>query len=93
MVFAVLGKVGSTLVTGVVGAAAWDGLKKASETGAVREVSVSAVAVGLRGKRRLEAGAERVRLATGDVVAEARERVGEQAPPPGADLGGHDHDH
>ncbi|MDT9594439.1 DUF1490 family protein [Nocardioides zeae] len=91
--FALLGKVGSTLVTGLVGAAAWDGVKKAADSGAVREGAVGTVALGLRGKRRLEAGAERVRLATGDIVAEARERVGEQVPPPGADLGGHDHEH
>ncbi len=91
---ALLGKVGSTLVTGLVGAAAWDGVKKAADAGVVREGAVGAVALGLRGKRHLEAGAERVRLTTGDIVAEARERVGEQAPPPGSDVGhGHDHDH
>lgn len=88
-----LGKIGSTVLTGAVGAAAWDGAKKVVETGAVREGAVIATTWGLKGKRRLEVGAERVRLATGDVVAEARERAGEQAPPPGADLGSHDHDH
>lgn len=88
-----LAKAGSTLVTGLVGAAAWDGVKRATQAGAAREGAVTAVALGLRGKRRVEAGAERVRLATGDVVAEARERVGEQAPPPGADITAHDHEH
>lgn len=86
-------KAGSTIVTGLVGAVAWDGVKKAAETGAVREGAVTTVALGLRGKRRVEAGAERVRLATGDIVADARQRVGEQAPPPGADIAAHDHEH
>ncbi|WP_370288502.1 DUF1490 family protein [Nocardioides sp.] len=88
-----LAKAGSTVLTGLVGAAAWDGVKKAVDGGVLRETAVSTAAAGLRGKRSLEAGAERVRLATGDIVAEARERVGEQAPPPGSDLVGHGHDH
>ncbi|MFW6775798.1 DUF1490 family protein [Nocardioides sp. CPCC 205120] len=87
------GKLGSTVVTGLVGAVAWDGVKKAADRGLLREAAVTTTAVGLRGRRSLEVGAERLRLATGDVVAEARERVGEQAPPPGSDLGGHAHDH
>lgn len=88
-----IAKAGSTVVTGLVGAAAWDGVKKVVDTGAVREAAVATTAAGLRGKRGLEAGAERLRLATGDIVAEARERVGEQAPPPGADVVGHGHGH
>lgn len=85
-------KLGSTVVTGAVGAAAWDGVKSIAERGGFREAAVTTTALGLRGKRGLEIGAERLRLATGDVVAEARERVGEQAPPPGTDLG-HGHGH
>lgn len=87
------GKVGSTVMTGLVGAAAYDGVKKALSAGAAREGAVVALSWGLRGRRHLEAGAEQVRLVTGDLVAEARARVGEQAPPPGAADLAHDHDH
>ncbi|MEQ7848838.1 DUF1490 family protein [Nocardioides kribbensis] len=92
MIAALLGKAGSTLVTGLVGAAAYDGAKRAVGAGVVREGAVAATAWGLRGKRRVETGAEQLRLTSGDIVAEARERVGEQAPPPGAHEA-HDHQH
>ncbi|MXG90925.1 DUF1490 family protein [Nocardioides flavescens] len=93
MIATLLTRVGSTVLTGFVGAVAYDGAKKAVGDGTARDGAVSALAWGLRGKRRLETGAEHVRLVTGDLVAEARERVGEQAPPPGTGDVGHDHDH
>ncbi|WP_244927931.1 DUF1490 family protein [Nocardioides sp. W7] len=86
-------KAGSTILTGLVGAATYDGAKKALSGGTAREGAVVALAWGLRGQRRAEVGAEQVRLVTGDLVAEARARVGEQAPPPGAADLVHDHDH
>jgi hypothetical protein len=46
----------------------------------------------LRGFRAAEAGAEKARLAAGDIVSEARERNGEQAPAPGT-FSDHGHDH
>lgn len=52
---------------------------------------MAATALGLRGVRKAEEGAERARLAVGDVVAEARERIGEEARPPA--VTGHDHEH
>lgn len=92
MIGALVSKAGSVVLTGFVGAAAYDGAKKAVSGGAAREGAVTAIAWGLRGKRRVEAGAEQVRLGTGDLVAEARARVGEQAPPPG-EPAAHDHEH
>jgi len=62
----------------------------------VRTITTGAAAVtvtswGLRGRRVAETAAEGVRLTAADVLAEARERVGEQAPPPGHDAAGHEH--
>ena len=77
-----VGKAVPTLVTGVVGAAAYEALAKAPW----RRMTVSAAAVGLRGARATERvtreAAERARLATADVLAEAAERVGERVPAP-----------
>ncbi len=71
-----------TLVTGVVGAAAFEALAKAPW----RNVTVSATAMGLRAaratERKTKEGAERARLAVADVLAEASERIGEQVPRP-----------
>ncbi len=74
------------MVTGVVGAAAYEALAKAPW----REASVTATTLGLRVARKTERKtketAERARLAVADVLAEAVERVGEEVPPPtGAD--------
>jgi hypothetical protein len=53
---------------------------------------VSAAELGLRGTRRAEETAESARLKLADVMAEARERIGEEAPTPS--LGdAHDHEH
>jgi hypothetical protein len=93
MLGALITRAGSTVLTGLVGAVAYDGAKKAVGDGTARSGAVNALAWGLRGKRRLETGAEQVRLVTGDLVAEARAKVGEQAPPPGATDTLHDHDH
>lgn len=80
------------VATGAAGAAAWDGIKRVARSGAVRGGLVEATALGLRGARAAETGAERARLAAADIVSEARERIGEQSPPPGV-TAGHDHDH
>ncbi len=77
-----MGKAVPALVTGVVGAAAYEALAKAPW----RRMTVSAAAVGLRGARATERvtreAAERARLATADVLAEAAERVGERVSAP-----------
>ncbi|BBZ77433.1 hypothetical protein MANY_27700 [Mycolicibacterium anyangense] len=86
-------KAATTVVTGVVGVAAYEALKKATARLPLRQTAVTATAAGLRGVRAAEANAERVRLAIGDVVAEAREQIGEEAPAPVAGDAGHDHTH
>lgn len=84
-------KLVSAVVTGAVGAAAYDGVRKAWAKAPVHEASVTATAWALRGVRKAEEGAESARLRVADVVAEARERIGEEAPPPTVDA--HDHEH
>ncbi len=77
-----LAKAVPTVVTGVVGAAAYEVLVKAPWRGA----TVTATAWGLRAaratERKTKESAERARLTVADVMAEARERVGEQVPAP-----------
>lgn len=88
-----LARAASMVVTGAVGVAAYEGLRKALAKAPMREASVTATAWGLRGVRQAEDAAERARLVVGDVVAEARERVGEEVPPPAVGDAGHDHEH
>lgn len=81
-----------TVATGVVGAVAYDGVKRVARSGVVRGAAVTVTTWGLRGVRAAETGAEQARLTIGDVVSEARARLGEQAPVPGA-TGDHGHEH
>ncbi|ORB68116.1 MULTISPECIES: DUF1490 family protein [Mycobacterium] len=77
-----LAKAVPTVVTGVVGAAAYEALAKAPW----RKVTVGATAVGLQATRttarKTKQAAEKARLATADVFAEAADRLGERVPPP-----------
>jgi hypothetical protein len=86
-----LAKAAPTVVTGVVGVAAYEALRKVVAKAPLRAATVSATAWALRvareAERRAEEGAERARLTVADVVAEAVERVGEEVPPPEADAG------
>lgn len=81
------------LISGVAGAAVVDRLKRPATGAAFKRVAVAVTTVTLRGKRRLESGAENLRLTAGDVVAEARQKIGEQTPPPTRPAQAHDHDH
>lgn len=92
IVHGLLSKVAATVVTGAVGAAAYDLLRKAAAKAPVHEVAVTTTEWGLRGVRKAEGGAESARLKVADVVSEARERLGEETPPPGI-AADHDHDH
>lgn len=78
------GTAASAVVTGVVGVAAYEALVKAPW----RKVTVSATALGLRGARATarmtKEAAEKARLATADVLAEAAQRIGERVPAPTA---------
>jgi chaperone-like protein len=91
---AVLGKAAGFVASGLVGAAAYDGVKRVLRAGVVRETAVTVTTWGLRGVRAAETGAERTRLVAADVVSEARQRIGEQTPPPGGGgVAGHGHEH
>ncbi|CKL98442.1 Protein of uncharacterised function (DUF1490) [Mycobacterium tuberculosis] len=87
-----LAKATTTVITGLGGVAAHEILKKAAAKAPLRQTAVSAAALGLRGTRKAEEAAESARLKVADVMAEARERIGEESPTPAiSDL--HDHDH
>lgn len=87
-----LAKAATTVVTGLVGVTAYEVLRKAVKKAPLHETAVKGAELGLRGTRRAEEAAESARLKIGDVMAEARERIGEEAPTPAVgDV--HDHDH
>jgi hypothetical protein len=77
----VLAKAAPTVVTGVVGMVAYEGLRKVAAKKPLRAASVSVTAWGLRVAREAEEGAARARLAVADVVAEAAERIDSETPP------------
>jgi hypothetical protein len=83
IVHGLMAKATATVLTGTVGAVAYDLLRTAVAKAPIREAAVTTTAWGLRGVRKAEEGAESARLTMADVVAEAREQIGEQAPPPG----------
>ncbi|MCV7257985.1 DUF1490 family protein [Mycobacterium shimoidei] len=91
LVHGLLGKAAGTVITGLVGVSAYEALRKAVRSAPVHEAAVTATEWSLRGTRRAEQAAESARLKFADVVAEARERIGEEAPPPA--VGQHDHEH
>ena len=86
-----LAKAAPTVLTGVVGVAAYEGLRKVVAKAPLREATVSTTAWALRvareAERKAEGSAERARLAVADVLAEAAERVGEEVQPPTSDSG------
>jgi hypothetical protein len=93
MVFsAIVGRAAQLVATGLAGAVAYDGLKKALQSKALHDAAVTVTAVGLRGVRVVEIGAEKARLTAADIVSEARDRIGEQAAPPMSATRGHNHD-
>ena len=92
MVQGLIVRAARVVATGLVGAAAYDGVKRVVRTSAIRSATVTGTAWGLRGARAAETGAEKARLVAGDIVSEARARIGEEAPAPGA-MNGHGHEH
>lgn len=92
MVGAIVGKAAALVATGLAGAVALEGVKKAVRGQTLHGAAVAVTSWGLRGARAAEAGAEKARLATADIVSEARERLGEQSAPPGAPAA-HQHEH
>jgi len=92
-VHGLLARAVTTVATGAVGVAAYDLLKKAVAKVQLREVSVTAAELALRGTRKAEEAAETARLNVADVMAEARERIGEEVPPPAVSGGDDAHEH
>ncbi len=92
MVHALFARAAATVVTGVAGVVAYDLLRKAAARAPLHATAVSAAELGLRGTRKAEEAAESARLKLADVMAEARERIGEEAPTPSvADVHQHEH--
>jgi hypothetical protein len=91
-VYGLFAKAASTVVTGLVGVTAYELVRKAVATAPLHETAVSAAELGLRGTRRAEEAAESARLKLADVMAEARERIGEVAPTPSI-TDTHQHEH
>ncbi len=91
-VYGLVAKAAGTVFTGLVGVTAYEVVRKAVAMAPLHEAAVSAAELSLRGTRRAEVAAESVRLKLADVMAEARERIGEETPPPAVgDV--HEHDH
>lgn len=86
-----LGKLAGIAGSGVLGVLIVESVRSGKAASKAREGAVAATAWGLRAQRTAETKAENLRLGFGDIVAEAREKLGEQSRPP-ADPG-HDHDH
>lgn len=78
-----------TVVTGAVGVAAYEVVRKGVAKIPLRAASVSATAWGIRvGRgvgRKAGESAERARLTAADVLAEAKERVGDDVTPTAED--------
>jgi hypothetical protein len=91
-VHGLLAKAATTVVTGLAGVTAYEALRKAWAKAPVHEAAVTAAEWGLRGTRRAEEAAESARLKLADVMAEARERVGEEGPTPAVSAVDH-HEH
>lgn len=87
-----LGKAAGAVVTGLVGVTAYELLRKAVGKAPLHQTAVAAAELGLRGTRRAEEAAESARLKLADVMAEARERVGEETPAPTV-AAVHQHEH
>ncbi|MEE6140773.1 DUF1490 family protein [Mycobacterium sp. 050128] len=83
-----------TVVTGAVGVAAYEVLRKGIAKVPLRSATVTLTAWGIRVAREAErkAGesAERARLTTADVIAEAKERIGDNVTPVVSDPGNTD---
>jgi lysozyme family protein len=89
---ALLAKAAATVFTGLVGVTAYEAVRKALAKAPLHETAVSAAELSLRGTRKAEEAAESARLKIADVMAEARERIGEEAPTPAvSDV--HEHEH
>ena len=82
-------------VAGVVGAASYEAVRKTVSKVPLRKATVIGTAWGIRvvreAERKAGQGAEQARLTVADVVAEAKERAGEEVSPLAAAVDGNDH--
>jgi hypothetical protein len=93
---AAAGRLAHYAASGIVGGLIIRGLSKRlpDGTSAARKAVVGGIAGGIVTSRWLTSAAEEARLKAGDVLAEARTSLGEEAPPPSAvKVEGHDHGH
>jgi hypothetical protein len=78
-------KAAPTVVTGAVGVAAYQALRKGVAKVPVRAATVTVTAWGMRfareAERKAQHGAEQARLTAADVIAEAKDRIGEDVTP------------
>ncbi|BAN91906.1 DUF1490 family protein [Mycobacterium avium subsp. hominissuis] len=85
-----------TVVTGAVGVAAYEALRKGAAKIPLRSATVAVTAWGIRvgreAERKAGESAERARLTAADVIAEAKERLGDDVTLVAADSG-HPDDH
>jgi hypothetical protein len=91
---AAAGRLAHYAVSGVVGGLIIRGVSKRLPEGkpAARKALVGGIANGIVAGRRLASAAEETRLKAGDMLAEARTTLGEEARPPSA-VRVEDHDH
>ena len=89
------GRLAHFAVSGVIGGLIFRGAAKAAPTvkPAARKALVGSMAGGIVAGRWLGSAAEEARLRAGDMLAEARSSLGEEAPPPSAVSVEHTHDH
>lgn len=90
-----LGKLVGIAASGVLGVTIVESFRSGKARRAAHGSAVTVASWGLKAQRKAEVKAEELRLGFGDILAEARERVGETARPPAAPAGhdGHDHEH
>ncbi|MEB3980395.1 DUF1490 family protein [Mycobacterium sp. 663a-19] len=86
-----------TVVTGAVGVAAYEALRKGVAKIPLRAATVTVTAWGIRvgreAERKAGESAERARLTAADVIAEAKERLGDDVTLAAAPDPGHADDH
>ncbi|HUB53653.1 MAG TPA: DUF1490 family protein [Mycobacterium sp.] len=78
-------KAAPTVVTGAVGVAAYQAVRKGVAKFPLRAATVTVTAWGMRvareAERKAQQGSEQARLTAADVIAEAKERLGEDVTP------------
>lgn len=78
-------KAAPTVVTGIVGAAAYQAVRKGVAKFPLRAATVTATAWGMRvareAERKAQQSTEQARLTAADVIAEAKERIGGDVTP------------